>query len=182
MRPTYMTLTSLFPALLIGGLLLACAEKKPMVGDKDDEPSKDLSNDALQLGGTEASDSLFFAMERTPCFGRCKAYRINVYRSGYATYEGRMNVEKEGMHEGWVGKDTLDLLLKEAGSVGFFALNDRYDSDVTDLPSSILRVVADGKDKRVVGRIGTPPAFTNYFEKAESLLYPMPWKPVPAQE
>ncbi|MCB0771254.1 MAG: hypothetical protein KDC00_12720, partial [Flavobacteriales bacterium] len=67
-------------------------------------------------------------------------------------------------------------------AVGFFAMNDRYDSDVTDLPSSILRVVANGKDKRVVGRMGTPPEFTNYFEKAETLLYPMPWKPVPVQD
>jgi hypothetical protein len=86
------------------------------------------------------------------------------------------------MHNGRVSRDTLELLMLEAERVGFFDLNDRYDSEVTDLPSAILRVVGNGKDKRVVGRVGTPPAFTQFFEKAESLLYPLPWKPVPAQE
>ena len=178
MRSTYMTISSLLPAFLISGLLLACVDKKPAVG----EPDQASTNTKVQLGGPAKGDSLFLSLERTPCFGRCKAFRINVYRSGYATYEGRLNVEKEGMHNGRVGRDTLELLMLEAERVGFFALNDSYDSEVTDLPSAILRVVGNGKDKRVVGRVGTPPAFTQFFEKAESLLYPMPWKPVPAQE
>lgn len=178
MRTTYMTLTSLLPALLISGLLLACADKKPTVSGSDGS-TKD---GEVQFGGPEKADSLFFWLERTPCFGQCKAFRIKVYRSGYATFEGRANVEKEGMHNGRVGLDTLDMLLSEAERIGFFDLNDRYDSEVTDLPSAILRVVGNGKDKRVVGRVGTPAAFTRFFEKAETLLYPMPWKPTPAQE
>ena len=51
-----------------------------------------------RFGGAAKADSLFFSIERTPCFGACRAYSIKIYRSGFATYEGRMNVDLMGTH------------------------------------------------------------------------------------
>jgi hypothetical protein len=103
-----------FPfVILIAGLLLACAQKQTVTTTKTaptppTEPQTKGHYDGPRFGGPGKTDSLFFSMERTPCFGQCKAYRINVYRSGYATFEGRSNVELEGMHFGHVGLDTLE--------------------------------------------------------------------------
>lgn len=182
----------------LGTLLVACADKKPAVTStpapaapnrpptevrKPEKPvEKTPTNKTARMGGMSIADSLFFTLEKTPCFGSCKSYRINVYRSGYATFEGRSNVEKVGMHSGHVGKDTLEVLLKSADDFGLYGMKDKYDSNVTDLPSSIIRVVGGGKDKKVIGRVGSPEAFTRFVAKAESLLYPIAWKPVPAKE
>lgn len=177
-----------FPfVILIAGLLLACAQKQTVTTTKTaptppTEPQTKGHYDGPRFGGPGKTDSLFFSMERTPCFGQCKAYRINVYRSGYATFEGRSNVELEGMHFGHVGKDTLATLLREAEKIQFFELEDKYDSNVTDLPSSIIRIVGGNRDKRVYARVGTPAKFRSYFEQAEGLLFPLPWHPLPAQE
>ena len=134
----------------------------------------------LQLGGTVPGDSLFFRLERTPCFGPCKAYRISVYRSGYGTFDGILNMEKEGPHAHRIEKSVLEDLLTKAQALGFFDLKDRYDADVTDLPSTVVRIAANGQDKTVLGRVGAPSSFKALVEHAESILLPMPWKPLPA--
>ncbi|MBX2980511.1 MAG: hypothetical protein KF905_14580 [Flavobacteriales bacterium] len=163
------------PALLIALSVMACKTREATTSTPES------SGPNAVYGGTGRVDSLFLSLERTPCFGMCKAYRIHVYRSGYATFEGVSNVEKEGMHEGRVGADTLAQLLKDAERLGFFALNDVYDGQVTDLPSTTIRIVANGKDKRVMARVGTPPNFKALAEGIDELLLPMAWKPVAAK-
>ncbi len=178
------TLATLFPAVTML-FLFACKDKEAAVSnataDKDPVVATEQAK-APQYGGAAKGDSLFFFLERTPCFGTCKAYRISVYRSGYARYEGRSNVEKEGLHEARIGADTLALLLNEAEAIGFFGLKDSYDAPVTDLPSTIVRIVADGKDKRVLARVGTPAPFKAYVEQVERLLLPVAWKPLKAED
>lgn len=191
---------TLLPALLLGGLLVSCAEKKPAVVSTPApaQPNRTISEarkpempvekpagkpvKGVRLGGAAIADSLFFSLQKTPCFGSCKAYIINVYRSGYATFDGSSNVEKIGKHQGYVGKDTLQVLLKSADDFGLYGMKDKYDSNVTDLPSSIIRVIANGKEKKVIGRVGSPETFTRFVSKAEGLLYPIAWKPVPLAE
>jgi len=141
-------------------------------------PSDTAPEPELQLGGTVPGDSLFFRLERTPCFGPCKAYRISVYRSGYATFDGILNMEKEGPHAHRIEKKVLEDLLVKAQELGFFDLKDKYDAEVTDLPSTVVRIAANGKDKTVLGRVGAPSAFKQLVEYAEGVLLPMPWKPI----
>ncbi|MEZ4756141.1 MAG: DUF6438 domain-containing protein [Flavobacteriales bacterium] len=162
-------------ALVASTLLLAaaCKNKEHVVA----EPATPTAP-ATVYGGAGEADSLFFSLERTPCFGQCKTYRIQVYRSGFAVYEGSSFVEKIGTHHGRVGSDTLALLLRKAEEIDFFNMQDRYDSQVTDLPSTIVQVVANGKNKRVVARVGTPPALKSFAAFADELLFPVAWKPV----
>ena len=134
--------------------------------------------DSHKMGGGEKEDSLVFSIGRTPCFGTCKAYWINVYRSGYATFNGNSNVEKIGPHEGWVGQDTIVMLINEAYRIGFFELEDLYDGPVTGLPSMTIQVVANDKDKKVTGRVGTPTKLKNFGKLADELLFPVAWTPI----
>lgn len=171
-------------ALLFPVIWLSCTPQKEVAeGTTDALPVTDLpAQQEPVLGGASPADSLVISLQRTPCFGQCKAYTINVYRSGYATFNGRSNVELEGLHHARVGLDTLRTLLAEAERIGFYQLDDVYDRNVTDLPSSILRLVGNGKDKRVVGRVGTPENFTRFFTKAEEMLFPIAWRPAPKAE
>ncbi len=164
----------------------ACSQQKDAVGTKEPGPvdgaGGTTSTSGDQLGGAASGDSLVFSLQRTPCFGTCKAYTVNVYRSGYATFEGRSNVDKEGLHQTRLATEKIQALVDEAEANGFFKLEDKYDAAVTDLPSSIIRVVANGKDKKVIGRVGTPESFKAFVAKAEEMLYPLPWKPVAKAE
>ena len=169
-----------FAALLLIPAILSCSGKREAARVKAETPRPGLAP-VVKYGGEARTDSLFFSLERTVCFGACKAYRIEVFRGGHATYDGRANVEKIGLYSGRVGRDTLDLLLEEAKAINFFDLQDRYDSEVTDLPSTIVRMVAMGRDKKVVARVGHPEKLKAFVARAEELLLPMPWRPVQPQ-
>jgi hypothetical protein len=179
----------LFACSLVA-LLSACKDKEKAMADVPaaEEHGVDAGTpvntdlDVHPFGGPGEADSLVFMLERTPCFGKCKAYRVHIYRSGYATYEGRSHVEKEGMYHGRVDKALIEGLLADAERIGFLSLEDKYDGPVTDLPSMIVRIVAGGKDKKVVGRVGTPEKFRGFVERAEAILLPLDWKPLPAKD
>jgi Domain of unknown function (DUF6438) len=121
------------------------------------------------------SDALFFSLERTPCFGKCPAYTVTIDKLGKATWVGRSNAERMGTWSAPVDPATMEKLLLHAKNVGFFAFEDKYDGQVTDLPSTIIRVNADGHDKKVFGRYKTPPAFRPFAAFADSLLAPLQW-------
>lgn len=133
-------------------------------------------------GGSSPADSLFFTLTKTPCFGKCPAYSVNVYRSGFATYNGKSHVEKTGAHTAHVGTDTMALLLAKAEAIGFFDLEDVYDSQVTDLPTTTIAIAAGGRSKQVKARHQVPQQFKDFAAYAEGLLLPVAWKPVKAQD
>jgi hypothetical protein len=124
-------------------------------------------------------DSLVFHLHRTACFGPCPAYRISIYASGHATYEGYGHVDRMGHYETHVDDGVRSALRQEAERRGFFELQDRYDSPVTDLPSTIIAVRANGHTKEVTGRVGTPQALKDLATKADELLLGLDWRPVP---
>lgn len=169
-------------ALLPIALLPSACKNNQKAADAPPPPATTEEARAGQLGGPTAADSLVFVLQRTPCFGHCPAYKIDVFRSGYATYNGVVNVDKIGPHEGRVEPGILRELLQRADSIGFGKLLDAYDADVTDLPSSIVRIVANGTDKQVKARVGTPQRLRAYIEHAEGLLLPLDWKPVPGKD
>lgn len=163
------------PALLLPlALLMACSGGRNASGNGATAPSDP------RFGS--ASDSLFFRLERTPCLGHCPAYRIHVYASGHATYEGIGQVERLGMHQAMLDRQVLETLLREAETIGFFGLQDSYDRPVTDIPSTRLRMVSGTRDKSILARTGVPPALKAFALKADSLLLPAAWTPVPAAQ
>lgn len=168
MKYSASTLLLLVLVLLTGGFI-ACNGQKA-------------ASSPAPYGGDTPADSLFFTITKTPCFGKCPAYTVHVYRSGFATYNGKSHVEKTGEHTAHVGTDTMALLLAKAEAIGFFDLQDVYDSQVTDLPTTTIAVAAGGRTKQVKARHHVPQQFKDFAAYAEGLLLPVAWKPVKAQD
>ena len=155
-------LKTLLPLAMIG-LLASCHSQQPATA-------------GTTFGS--ASDKLFFSLQRTPCFGTCPAYTVEIDADGSARYTGRSNAPREGDFTGQVDKSTMQALFDRASSIGFFGFQDKYDGPVTDLPSTIIRVNANGQDKKVVGRVKTPLTFRPFAEFADSLLEAVTWTKV----
>lgn len=149
---------------VVSGLLVSCHSQQPA------------SSGATTFGS--AADKLFFSLQRTPCFGKCPAYTVEIDADGSARYTGRSNAPREGEFTGQVEKAAMQALYDRASSIGFFGFQDKYDGQVTDLPSTIIRVNANGQDKKVVGRVKTPLAFRPFAEFADSLMGRVSWTKV----
>jgi hypothetical protein len=172
--------TLLLPTLLVafaGG----CKSKQPIPDPATSGPTSatteqvsqtpDPANQDLQAG----PDSVYFSMERTACFGSCPSYKVTIDKDGNAVYEGRRFAPREGRFVGKVDAVTMKELYDKAVAVGFFGMEDKYDRAVTDLPSTIIRVHAQGKDKQVIGRVGPPQGFKDLAQEAERILAPVEW-------
>lgn len=116
-------------------------------------------------------DSLLFRIERTSCFGRCPTYSITVYVSGYVEYHGKRNVEKIGFYSARVSLEQKELIIQKCKEINFFKLNDRYDANMTDVPSTILAFQYEDNRKVVVDRADAPPGLHIFEKEMDALLF-----------
>ena len=108
---------------------------------------------SIACGGTKPdagpARAVTIAMERTPCFGSCPIYRLELDSSGKVVYEGRGFVKERGRRETTIPAADVQALAKEIEAAGFFTLRDNYPPAATDHASVITSVTIDGKSKRI---------------------------------
>jgi hypothetical protein len=64
--------------------------------------------------------------ERTPCFGTCPVYRVNVAGDGAIRFEGTRNVDSVGTFSGRLAPASVDALARAFDEAQYFALDSRY--------------------------------------------------------
>jgi hypothetical protein len=105
-------------------------------------------------------------LERTPCFGACRTYRLTVAGDGSVRYQGIANVATIGMRQATISMDSVARLLNEFLRVHFMDALDRYSGremveltngeyrrvlqTTTDLPSQVVTLQLGAKRKQVV--------------------------------
>jgi len=102
--------------------------------------------------------------DRTPCFGACPVYSMQVFADGRVAYEGKRGVPMLGKKELHMPANTLAEILNKAKEVHFTELQDRYSQNTSDLPSTVVSIrQASGKVKTVIVEEGAPDAVNQYF-------------------
>ncbi len=121
-------------------------------------------------------DSLFFKIERTSCFGRCPTYEISVFNSGYVLYHGKRNVKLIGFYQTFIGDEQLKLILQKAQEADFFNLDEKYDGNMTDVPSTITVLQQNDNIKLVVDRVRGPEQLKQFQREMDELLFNLDYK------
>jgi hypothetical protein len=109
-------------------------------------------------------ESLFLSMERTPCFGKCASYKIMIFNTGNVKFEGFSNTKYIGKYEKQLTKNQLKEIQNMMDDIKITEMKDVYDSEVTDLPSTILLLVSNNSKKKILDRVDAP-ADLKRFEK-----------------
>ena len=150
-----------FAALLLlfafGFALPACAQKKAATykSKAKKAPRKAVAAKSPAKPQPEAGPVLTF--ERTPCFGTCPAYTMQVFADGHVAYEGRRGVPTIGNKELKLPASAVADMLKQAKEARFEQFQDRYSMNTTDLPSTIIAVrQPNGQLKKVILEEGAP--------------------------
>ena len=95
-------------------------------------------------------------MKRTACYGTCPQYTISIYDDGKVKYEGKMFVDKIGCFESMLSDSLIREIKLQLNNVNFFEFNQLYDSHITDVPSTILKINLNGRKHEVVDRFNGP--------------------------
>lgn len=128
---------------------------------------------------TSFPDSLFFGLGKSHCFGRCPVFYVKLYRSGYATWYGEMNVERLGKYEARYSDALRDSIIRKAQDIGFMFFLDQYDNSlIMDLPASYYQLKIDDTPKNILCRVQCPEALYEFSESVEAWLEEIDWQPV----
>lgn len=109
-------------------------------------------------------EGLLLTLERTPCFGMCPTYKYSIFSTGRVIYTGTKNIDNIGTFSIQLSKSDLNKIKSQIKSSNIFGLKDKYDSNITDIPSTLLIINLDGKKKKIYDRHGAPPEL-KAFEK-----------------
>lgn len=94
-------------------------------------------------------DEVIITLERTVCFGACPDYKVTINGDGTVVFEGRNFVAIEGVQTAKISEEQVQNLVAEFYRAGFFSLRDRYEQQITDLPSQTTSITIDGKSKTI---------------------------------
>ena len=120
---------------------------------------------------------ILVSMERTPCFGTCPWYKVQIFNDGNVLYHGKKFVERTGWFESRLSKEKLEQLNSSIIQLNAETLQNEYvNPHVADLPSTITTIIADGKEKTIKNGYDNPPASLVNFEKLiDHLIMDLTW-------
>lgn len=143
-------------------VLPACAQHATTKKVKVKRASKKTVTTTKAATPTAAGPVLTF--ERTPCYGRCPAYIMQVYADGRVAYEGRHSVPLMGRHDLKLPAATVADMLRQAKEAHFETFEKEYLSGATDMPSTIVTIrQPDGTLKKVTVENNAPENVKTYF-------------------
>ena len=122
----------------------------------------------------EKNGTLLLSMERTPCYGRCPVYTINMYQNGLLVYNAQKFTDTTGRFYTVLSKQKMEELKNRFTTVGFFSMANTYPDKVktpTDLPSCILFYNNGTQQKTITDkRWQTPETLTTLEKTVDSLV------------
>jgi len=166
----------LLHTLLFTVLIAACSSKKDTTALAE-VPDSQPDTVVVMMEPQSEEDSLAVYFEKTPCFGRCPVFKIHVYDSGFATYEGLNFAELMGLYSYRFSKKDLEKIYEMARAIDYFQLKSSYDDPrISDLPSVISRINWDGQSHEVTARSGVPAELRAFHENLGVMLREKDWQ------
>ncbi len=181
MRPAlpHVTVHLQFWFLMLSALALVACKNKSAVGDSTPESAALPSPDTVAVAQTPElpKDTLILSFERTACFGKCPAFKVHIYESGYATWHGVNFVERMGHFESRLDANEIDALLTEAVRVGFFDFDPVYDfASIQDLPAAMLYMRQGEQEHMVRARFEVPKKVQQFISWIDQRLESFRWQ------
>ncbi len=121
----------------------------------------------------------FLAYERTVCYGRCPAYRVEVNAKGEVAYEGKRFVKRIGKYQGMLNAQQKKWLYETLEKVQWENFRGEYDDKgISDLPSTYLTYQANGKHYKFHLRVGIPQPLRQLSDSLHQFFMNLELKPV----
>lgn len=122
--------------------------------------------------------SLFASISKSPCYGTCPVYEMKIYSDGTVEYEGKRNVERIGKYSATISEEQMQKFITVANEINYFKLEDKYDSPITDVPSTTTTLTVNGSTKSVYRRADYPNKILSFEALFEDLFELLEWKKV----
>lgn len=116
-------------------------------------------------------------MERTPCFGRCPVYTIELKASGELIYTGKQNTSRTGTYKGRISAQQMTTFLKKINNPRISKTPARFKPVSTDLPYLHFQFTLGGKLKSIRNAESGPKFLQDIARRIDSLSNAVEWIP-----
>lgn len=164
--------------LVVGtSLLFSCSSKKGVsTGEKEVVEDVYSEDDDYQFENVSANDSLFASIERSPCFGQCPVYTMEIYNNGLVKYKGKNFVKRTGEYVMEIDYSQMLAFVNKAEAIEYMKMDDSYDNpSVTDVSSTSTSIVINKTRKKVYRRFGFPKEIVEFEQLFDNLLDSDKW-------
>lgn len=105
----------------------------------------------------QAETDLVISLDRTPCFGSCPIYTVEIYdKDNRLVFDGKRFTDQVGLYQGQVTEEEVAAIKAKVREIDFLSFQDRYDGPITDIPATITTLKWGGESKAVVNRYRGP--------------------------
>ncbi|MEL7160876.1 MAG: DUF6438 domain-containing protein [Bacteroidota bacterium] len=127
---------------------------------------------------------LVFSVRKTPCYGDCEQYRLDLHEDGTLVYDGKRNVRRKGLHQRELTIFQYRDLVEAFQSLNVTDLAEIYPEDrskiPTDIPSTVLTFpTEDGEEKQVTVYFEAPEALQEFLDLVAATTTTGVWTPNP---
>jgi hypothetical protein len=114
--------------------------------------------------------SLRISLQRTPCYGWCPAYNLEIAGDGTVTWFGEHYVEAKGGRSAKIPVEKVRALYDAFVKADFFWTFDDYHAPITDLPTQIISISFDGHSKSIVDYAGAHAGMPKVIDELEDAV------------
>ncbi len=168
--------------LIISGLsILTCSHR---TGNEVDKATVALSTSSANKNEHQPAPNKrvkVASLRRTPCFGSCPVFAVEVWSDGQVIWQGEKNVARLGTYTAHVRADWIAELMQEAEQSGFFQLAIHYPTNgrpVPDLPKTMLTLRRGNAEHHVTDSADAPLALLRFERYWQDKLELLTWKRV----
>lgn len=139
-----------------------------------------IKNDSKEIKRYKPSipEDLFFGMYRSPCFGQCPVYNLDIKMDGTAILEGKRFFDHIGFYRTKIDEPTRLKILELADRYGYFDFNNVYDQQVTDVASTLTILRNEDKVHWVYDRMDSPQELRQFELEIETIIKDLQWQPM----
>lgn len=118
-----------------------------------------------------SSDTLYIAVTRTGCYGRCPIDKVELLPGGIVRYRGDRFVPRVGTYERRLSEKELSEVRQLLMDAHFEQYQELYDNPyITDLPSIIISYQLGSQKKQITCRTECPPELPEKVERIRTYL------------
>jgi TonB family protein len=123
----------------------------------------------------QAQKVSYLKMGRTPCFGRCPTYEVELFKNGTIVYHGKKNVDRIGNWEAKIESKKMIAFLKSLDKYKLANLKNNYKPLSTDLPHIVYDFQINKNTKHVTNAEAGPTYLQDLGVKIDALIANANW-------
>ena len=124
---------------------------------------------------------LLVSLKRTPCFGSCPAYSVEIFKDGRVKYNGVGYVKRLGNFTATASAAFIVDIQKRAESMNYMKLSDKYPLnhvEIADLPTTISYIRIGNEGKMIANNFDAPKELVEFERWLEKQVEGLKWEAV----